>query len=344
MQSRILGRSGLMVPPFSFGTGTFGGTGWFAALGNTGTDEARRLVDICIDHGVILFDTADAYSEGVAEQVLGAAVKDRRPSVLIATEVGAQMGSGPNNVGLSRLHIMAACEASLRRLGSDYIDLYLAHMIDSLTPMEETLRAFDDLVRQGKVRYVGCSNFSAWQTMKAVMTSDRLGLERYVAQQINYSLLSRDAERELIPMGVNEGVGVMVWSPLSYGLLSGKFSRHAPPPAESRQAVAESVFGIEWERLYRIVEMLEKLAADRGVTPAQVALNWVRGKPGVDTVIMGARNEEQLRENLGAANWELSAEEVARLDEVSATPAPYPYGFQQRFASVRNPPLPSRRS
>ncbi|MCL5744813.1 MAG: aldo/keto reductase [Acidobacteria bacterium] len=344
MQCRLLGRSGLMVPPFGFGTGTFGGKGWFAALGNTGVEEARRLVDICIDHGVTLFDTADAYSEGVAEEVLGAAVKDRRTKVLITTKVGGRMGPGPNDVGLSRQHIMAACEASLHRLGTDYIDLYLAHMIDSLIPMEETCRAFDDLIRQGKVRYVGCSNFSAWQTMKAVLTSDRLGFSRYIAQQIHYSLLTRDPEWELIPMGVNQGVGVMAWSPLSNGLLSGKFHRGAPPLAESRQAVAETVFGIDWERLYRIVEVLKSLAVSRGATPAQVALNWVRSKPGVDTVIIGARNEQQLRDNLGAAGWELSAEEVARLDEVSATPQPYPYAFQQKFASERNPCLPSRRS
>jgi aryl-alcohol dehydrogenase-like predicted oxidoreductase len=254
------------------------------------------------------------------------------------------MGSGANDLGLSRQHIVEACEASLRRLGTGYIDLYLAYYIDSLTPMEETLRAFDDLIRQGKVRYVGCSNFSAWQTMKAVAISDRLGVARYVAQQINYSLMVRDAEWELIPMGVDQGVGVMAWSPLYYGLLSGKFRRDAPPPAESRLSLTETLFRIDWERLYRIVDVLVTLAAERGAMPAQVALNWVRCKPGVDTVIIGARNEQQLRDSLGAADWELSTEEISRLDEVSATPEPYPFGVQQIFGSERNPRLLCRRN
>jgi len=316
----------------------------FAPLGNIGVEEARRLVGICIDHGVTLFDTADVYSEGLAEEVLGAGLERWRARVLICTKVFYPMGSGPNEPGLWRQHIIEACEASLRRLKTDYIDLYLAHMMDSLIPMEETLRAFDDLIRQGKVRHIGCSNFSAWQTMKAVALSDRLGLARYVAQQICYSLLFREAEYELIPLGVDQGVGVMAWSPLAYGLLSGKFRRDAPRPTESRLSVAEMVFRIDWERLFRIVEVLIELAAERGTTPAQVALNWVRCKPGVDTVLIGARNEQQLRDNLAAATWELSAEEMARLDEVSATPEPYPFGLQQKLAAERNPRLPSRRN
>ena len=333
----------MSVSSLSFGTMTLGGKGRFAAMGHIGVEEARRLAGISIDHGVTLFDTADVYSEGLAEEVLGAALKDRRSQVLIATKAFARMGSGPNDLGLSRQHLIEACEASLRRLGTDYIDLYQAHGVDSLTPMEETLRAFDDLIRQGKVRYIGCSNFSAWQTMKAVAISDRLGLARYISQQISYSLLVRDAEHELIPMGLDQGVGVMAWSPLCFGLLTGKFRRDAPPPAESRVSLLGPPFSVDWERLYRIVEVMLAIAAERGVTPAQVALNWVRCKPGVDTVILGARNEEQLRDNLAAAEWELSADEMARLDEVSATPEPYPYWHQQKWAAERNPRLPSRR-
>jgi len=343
MEQRLLGKSGLSVSSLSFGTMTLGGKGRHAAMGGLGVEEARRLTALSIDHGVTLFDTADIYSEGQAEEVLGAALKDRRHQVLIATKAFMRMGPSANDEGLSRQHLMQACEASLRRLGTDYIDLYQAHSMDSLTPMEETLRAFDDLVRQGKVRYTGCSNFSAWQAMKALATSDRLGLGRYISQQIHYSLLVRDAEYELIPMGLDQGMGVMAWSPLAFGLLSGKFRRDAPPPADSRVNVLGAPIKVDWERLYRIVDVMVAIAAGRGATPAQVALNWVRGKPGVDTVIMGARNEYQLRDNLGAAKWELSAEEMARLDEVSATPEPYPCWHQQMWAAARNPRLPSRR-
>ncbi len=332
-----------MVSSLSFGTMTLGGRGRQAAMGNIGVEEARRLAGICIDQDLNLFDTADMYSQGQAEEVLGAALKDRRHQVLIATKGFVRTGPGPNDLGLSRHHLVEACEASLRRLGTDYIDLYQAHSVDSLTPMEETLRAFDDLVRQGKVRYIGCSNFSAWQTVKSLAISDRFGLTRFVSQQILYSLLARDVEYELIPMGLDQGVGVMVWSPLSFGLLSGKFRRDAPRPAESRLNQIEAPGVVDWERLYRIVDVMVAIAAERGATPAQVALNWVRCKPGVDTVIMGARNEQQLRENLAAAAWSLSAEETARLDEVSATPAPYPYWHQLKWAGERNPRLPSRR-
>lgn len=344
MEQRQLGKSGLSVSSLGFGTMTLGGKGRHAAMGGLGVEEARRLTAICLEHGVTLFDTADIYSQGLAEEVLGAALKDHRHQVLIATKAFMRMGPGANDEGLSRQHLMEACEASLRRLDTDYIDLYQAHCMDSLTPMEETLRAFDDLVRQGKVRYIGCSNFSAWQAMKALAISDRLGLERYISQQILYSLLVRDAEYELIPMGLDQGMGVMAWSPLVFGLLSGKFRRDAPPPAESRIKVLGAPIKVDWERLYRIVDVMVAIAAERGATPAQVALNWVRGKPGVDTVIMGARNQEQLRDNLGAANWELSAEEMARLDGVSATVEPYPYWHQQTWAASRNPRLPSRRS
>jgi aryl-alcohol dehydrogenase-like predicted oxidoreductase len=318
MEQRFLGSSGLSVSSLSLGTMTFGGKGRQAAMGALGVEPASRLVDIAIEHGVTLFDTADIYSEGLAEEVLGATLKGRRQNVQVATKAFSRMGPGPNDLGLSRDHLIRACEDSLRRLGTDYIDLYQAHSMDSITPMEETLEAFDTLVRQGKVRYIGCSNFSAWQTAKAVAISRRTGLARYISQQIQYSLLVRDAEYELIPMGLDQGVGVMAWSPLVFGLLSGKVRRDAPPPAESRLAAL-------------------------GVTPAQVALNWVRGKPGVDTVILGARNEEQLRDNLASAAWDLTAEEMARLDEASAVPDPYPFWHQQKWAGARNPRVPARR-
>jgi aryl-alcohol dehydrogenase-like predicted oxidoreductase len=343
MEQRFLGSSGLSVSSLSLGTMTFGGKGRQAAMGALGVEPASRLVDIAIEHGVTLFDTADIYSEGLAEEVLGATLKGRRQNVQVATKAFSRMGPGPNDLGLSRDHLIRACEDSLRRLGTDYIDLYQAHSMDSITPMEETLEAFDTLVRQGKVRYIGCSNFSAWQTAKAVAISRRTGLARYISQQIQYSLLVRDAEYELIPMGLDQGVGVMAWSPLVFGLLSGKVRRDAPPPAESRLAALGSPIEVNWERLYRIVDVMLEIAATRGVTPAQVALNWVRGKPGVDTVILGARNEEQLRDNLASAAWDLTAEEMARLDEASAVPDPYPFWHQQKWAGARNPRVPARR-
>jgi aryl-alcohol dehydrogenase-like predicted oxidoreductase len=344
MQQRFLGGSGLSVSSLSLGTMTFGGKGRHAAMGGLGVEEAGRLVDIAIAHGVTLFDSADIYSEGLAEEVLGATLKGRRHSVQIATKAFSRMGPGPNDLGLSRHHLIEACEASLRRLGTDYIDLYQAHSMDSLTPMEETLAAFDALVRQGKVRYIGCSNFSAWQTMKAVAISGRNGLARYISQQIQYSLLIRDAEYELIPMGLDQGVGVMAWSPLMFGLLSGKIRRSAPQPTEGRLAALGAPIEVDWERLYRIVDVMLAVAGERGVTPAQVAINWVHGKPGVDTVILGARNEAQLLDNLASAAWELSAEEMARLDDASAQPEPYPYWHQQKWAGARNPRLPPIRA
>jgi aryl-alcohol dehydrogenase-like predicted oxidoreductase len=344
MEQRFLGRSGLSVSSLSFGTMTFGGKGRHAAMGALGVEPARRLVDIAIERGVTLFDTADIYSEGLAEEVLGATLKGRRQNVQIATKAFSPMGTGPNDLGLSRQHLIEACESSLRRLGTDYIDLYQAHSMDSLTPMEETLGAFDALVRQGKVRYIGCSNFSAWQTMKAVAVSQRDGLARYISQQIQYSLLVRDAEYELIPMGLDQGVGVMAWSPLVFGLLSGKLRRGVAQPTEGRLASFGAPIEVDWERLYRIVDVMLAIAGARDVTAAQVALNWVRGKPGVDTVIVGARNEEQLLDNLAAASWQLDAEEMGRLDEASAGPDPYPYWHQQKWAGARNPRLPAKRA
>jgi aryl-alcohol dehydrogenase-like predicted oxidoreductase len=338
MEYRLLGASGLEVSVLSFGTMTLGGEGRFAAMGNVQAEEARRFVEICIEAGVNLFDTADMYSLGKSEEVLGQALGARRKDIVLATKVFVRMEPGTNKAGLSRRHILEACEASLRRLGTEYIDLYQAHNFDSLTPLDETLRAFEDLIRAGKIRYTGCSNYSGWQLMKALSISDRLGIPRYISQQINYSLLARDAEHELIPAGLDQRAGIMVWSPLQGGLLSGKFRRGQAKPAESRLNTLDPAGTIDEGRLHRIVDALAEIAVQRGVSISQAALNWVTRKPGVDTVIIGARNEQQLRDNLAAANWTLTDAEVERLDEVSALPLAYPYWHQRKFAGERNPP------
>ena len=337
MEYRLLGASGLEVSVLSFGTMTLGGEGRFAAMGNVQVEEARRQVEICIEAGVNLFDTADIYSFGKSEEVLGKALGARRKDIVLATKVFVRLEPGTNKAGLSRRHILEACEASLRRLGTDYIDLYQSHNFDSLTPLDETLRAFEDLIRAGKIRYAGCSNYSGWQLMKALSISDRLGIPRYISQQINYSLLARDAEHELVPAGLDQGVGIMAWSPLQGGLLSGKFRRGQAKPSESRLNTLDAPGTFDPERLYKIVDCLADIGAQRGVSIPQVALNWVMRKPGVDTVIIGARTEQQLRDNLAAANWSLTDAEVERLDEVSALPLPYPYWHQQKFAGDRNP-------
>lgn len=338
MEYRLLGASGLEVSVLSFGTMTLGGEGRFAAMGNVQTEEARRQIEICIEAGVNLFDTADIYSFGKSEEVLGQALGARRKDIVLATKVFVRLEPGTNKAGLSRRHILEACDASLRRLGTDYIDLYQAHNFDSLTPLDETLRAFEDLIRAGKIRYAGCSNYSGWQLMKALSTSDRLGIPRYISQQINYSLLARDAEHELVPAGLDQRTGIMAWSPLQFGLLSGKFRRSQTKPSESRLNSLDAPGTVDEERLYRIVDALAEIAAQRAVSISQAALNWVTRKPGVDTVIIGARNEQQLRDNLAAATWTLTDAEVERLDEVSALPLPYPYWHQQKFAGDRNPP------
>ncbi len=343
MELRLLGKSGLEVSVISFGTMTLGGEGRFAAMGNVQAEEARRLIDICIEAGVNLIDTADVYSFGKSEEVLGEALGARRKDILIATKAFVKIEPGTNKAGLSRRHLIEACENSLRRLRTDYIDLYQAHNFDSLTPLEETMRAFDDLVRAGKIRYFGSSNYSGWHLMKALAISDRHGWTRYISQQINYSLAARDVENELVPLGLDQGVGIMAWSPLQFGLLSGKFRRGQGKPAESRLNTLEVPGNIDEERAYNIVDVLDEIANARGVSVAQVALNWVMRKPGVDTVIIGARNEKQLRDNLASANWSLTDEEVGRLDTVSAAPMPYPRWHQQKFAGDRNPPLKSVR-
>ena len=339
MEYRLLGASGLEVSVLSMGTMTLGGEGRFAAMGSVQEEEARRFVEICLEAGVNLFDTADIYSFGKSEEVLGKALGADRKDIVLATKVFVRLGAGTNKCGLSRRYIVEACEASLRRLGTDYIDLYQAHSFDSLTPLEETLRAFEDLIRAGKIRYAGCSNYTGWQLMKALFTADRVGVDRYISQQINYSLLARDAEHELVPAGLDQGVGIMAWSPLQAGLLSGKFRRGQARPAESRLNTLEVPGTFEEERIYKIVDSLAAIAAQRGVSISQVALNWVLRKPGVDTVIIGARNEQQLRDNLAAASWTLTEDEVERLDAVSALPLPYPNWHQQKFAGERNPPL-----
>jgi aryl-alcohol dehydrogenase-like predicted oxidoreductase len=343
VEYRLLGASGLEVSVLSFGTMTLGGEGRFAAMGNVQVEEARRFVDLCLEAGVNLFDTADMYSAGKSEEVLGKALGSRRKDIVLATKVFVRIEPGTNKAGLSRRHIVEACEASLRRLGTDYIDLYQAHNFDSLTPLEETLRAFDDLVRAGKIRYAGCSNYSGWQLMKALSISDKLGISRYISQQINYSLVARDAEHELVPLGLDQKTGIMAWSPLQGGLLSGKFRRGQGRPAESRLNTLEAPGTVDMERVYRIVDAMDAVASQRGVSVVQVALNWVMRKPGVDTVIIGARNERQLQDNLAAARWTLSDTEVEQLDEASALPLPYPYWHQRRFAAERNPPLPHAR-
>ncbi len=337
METRLLGRSGLRVSSLGFGTMTFGGEGFFAPVGNTQVEEARRLIDICIEAGVNLFDTADVYSVGKSESILGQALGGRRKEVIIATKVFGRMGQGPNDVGLSRHHIIEACEASLRRLGTDYIDIYQAHCFDSLTPLEETLRAFDDLVRSGKVRYIGCSNYSGWHVMKALAISEREGLERFASQQIYYSLAGREAERELIPLALDQGVGVLVWSPLAFGFLSGKYRRGEAHPEGTRLAQMDVVELRDEQRVYAILDVIGEIAQARGVSVPQVALNWVMHGPAVSCVLVGAKHEQQLRDNLAAASWELTAEEMKRLNDASAIPFAYPYWHQRRFGAERNP-------
>jgi aryl-alcohol dehydrogenase-like predicted oxidoreductase len=318
---------------------TFGGRGVFAQVGDTDVTEATRQVDRALDAGVNLIDTANAYSGGLSEEIVGQAVKGRWDRVLIATKARMPMGSGPNDAGLSRHHLINECEQSLRRLGTDHIDLYQMHEWDGATPLEETLSALDDLVHAGKVRYVGCSNYSGWHLMKALATSDRFGLTRFVSQQIYYSLQAREAEYELIPAAIDQGVGVLVWSPLAGGLLSGKYRRGEQPPAGSRRFAGWNEPPVRDEdRLYGVVDALVEIAGARGTTPAQVALAWLLSKPAVTSLVIGARTEEQLAENLAAADLELSADERARLDEVSAPPLLYPYWHQAKLAKDRLSP------
>lgn len=340
MEYRLLGGSGFKVPALTLGTATFGGVGdLFKAWGATDVAEASRLVDISLDAGLTMFDTADIYSAGRSEEVLGGAIKGRRDKVLISTKATFRAGDGPNDAGSSRFHLIRAVEGSLKRLGTDHIDLFQLHGFDARTPVEETLRTLDDLVRAGKIRYLGVSNFSGWHLMKSLAASDRHGLERYVANQTYYSLVGRDYEHELMPLGLDQKIGAVVWSPLGWGRLTGKVRRGAKLPETSRlHSKASNDHGpqIEDEYLYRVVDALDDVAKETGKTVPQIALNWVLSRPTVSTVIIGARNEEQLKQNIGATGWSLTAEQIAKLDAASMRPLPYPYWHQSDFAE-RNP-------
>jgi aryl-alcohol dehydrogenase-like predicted oxidoreductase len=336
MEYRQLGRSGLRVPALSLGTMSFGDAGAGAPVGMTDATGAARQIDLCLDAGVNLIDTADVYSAGVSEEILGKVLRGRRDRTLLATKARFPMGDGPNDAGLSRHHLLRACEASLRRLQTDHIDLYQVHQWDGHTPLEETLDALDTLVRQGKVRYVGCSNYSAWQVTKALGISDRRGIQRFVSQQIHYTLQAREAEYELIPVSLDQGLGILVWSPLAGGLLSGKYRRDQQGPEGARHFGGWDEPPIYDEgRLYDIVDVLVDIADGRGVSPAQVALAWLLGRPGVSSVVIGARTDEQLADNLAAGELELGEDERARLDEVSAPPLIYPYWHQAKTAKER---------
>ena len=335
MEYRQLGRSGLRVSALTLGTMTFGGTGAFKHVGTTDRAGARRIVDLSLDAGVNLIDTADGYSGGLSEEIVGDAIKGRRERLLVATKLRFPTGDGPNDEGLSRHHVIEACEASLRRLGIDHIDLYQTHGWDGMTPVEETAEVLDTLVRQGKVRFLGCSNFSGWHLMKALATADRTGVQRYVAQQINYSLEAREAEYELIPAGIDQGVGVLVWSPLAGGLLSGRYRSEADLGTRSRHDPGWHGFPVgDWPGLWRTVDALADTAAAHGVSAAQVALAWLLARPGISSLIIGARNEQQLADNLAATSLVLSAEEHALLEQVSRPRLLYPYWHQA--ASITN--------
>jgi aryl-alcohol dehydrogenase-like predicted oxidoreductase len=336
MDYRQLGSSGLRVSALTLGTMTFGGTGNFAAVGSTDVAGATRQIDLCLDRGINFIDTANVYSAGQAEEILGAAIKGRRDSVLLATKARMPMGSGPNDAGLSRHHLIAECEASLRRLGADHIDLYQVHEWDGQTPLEETIEALDSLVRSGKVRYVGASNYSGWQLMKALGVADRHGYQRFVTQQIYYSLQARDAEYELVPLAVDQGVGILVWSPLAGGLLSGKYRRGVEPPAGSRQLTDWDEPPVrDQDQLYDVVDALVEIGEGHGVSAAQVAIAWLLTRPGIVSVIVGARTDEQLADNLGAADLRLSDGELQRLEEVSRPPLIYPHWHQAKTARDR---------
>ncbi|AJD41782.1 aldo/keto reductase [Rhizobium sp. SEMIA 4085] len=343
MEYRNLGASGLRVPVLSFGAGTFGGSGpLFGAWGNTDAAQARRLVDICIEAGVNLFDTADVYSAGASEEVLGQAIGGKRDAVLISTKMALPMGDGPADWGTSRLRLIKSVDDALRRLGTDYIDLLQLHAFDASTPVEEMLSTLDRLVAAGKLRYIGASNFAGWELMKSLAVSERHGYARYVAHQVYYSLAGRDYEWELMPLGADQGVGALVWSPLAWGRLTGRIRRGQPLPEGSRlHQTAEYGPPVDDEMLFNIVDILDEIAVETGKTVPQIAINWLTARPTVSSVIVGARNEEQLRQNLGAVGWSLTKEQVERLEKVSAVSAPYPYfpyRRQEGFARL-NPPL-----
>ncbi len=341
MEYRTLGKSGLIVPVLSYGTGTFGGgSEFFKKWGASNVEEASRLIDICMDAGVNFFDTADVYSKGMSEEILGQALKGRRDQAIISTKATFAMGDGPNDCGSSRGYIIKACEASLKRLGTDYIDVYFMHGFDGVTPVEETMYTLDGLVRSGKVRYIGCSNFSGWQTMKSLAIADAHGRSRYIAYQGYYSLIGRDYEWELMPLGLDQGVGLMVWSPLGWGRLTGKIKRDAPlPEGRIKSGGAEGGPRIEDEYLYKVVDVLMEIAGETNKTVSQVALNWLLQRPTVSNIVVGARNEAQLKENLGAVGWNLTKEQVARLDAASTVYPVYPYWHQLGSEDINPKPV-----
>jgi aryl-alcohol dehydrogenase-like predicted oxidoreductase len=338
MEYRRLGSSGLTVPLLSFGAATFGGASeFFRAWGSTDVTAARRMIDLCLDAGVTLFDTADVYSDGVSEQVLGEALKGRRDRVLISTKATFRFSDTPNDVGSSRFHLLKSCDEALKRLQTDHIDIFQLHGFDAMTPPEEVLSTLDQLVRAGKIRYVGVSNFSGWHLMKSLAVADRYGYPRYVANQTYYSLLGRDYEWELMPLGLDQGVSALIWSPLGWGRLTGKIRRGQPLPETSRlHQTADKGPPIDDERLFRIVDVLDEIAKETGKSIPQIALNWLFQRPTVSSVIIGARDEKQLKDNLGAIGWNLTPEQIAKLDAASETTKPYPYWHQSGF-SERNP-------
>jgi len=340
MEFRTLGGSGFKVPVLSLGTGTFAGGGeFFKEWGSTGPAEATRLVDVCLEAGLTMFDSADVYSAGQAEEVLGAAIKGRRDQVIVSTKATFRHGEGPNDVGSSRFNLTRAVEKSLKRIGTDYIDLFQLHGFDALTPVEEVLSTLDELVRAGKIRYLGVSNFSGWHLMKSLSASERHGWSRYVAHQAYYSLLGREYEWELMPLALDQGVGAVVWSPLGWSRLTGKLRRGQPLPETSRLKSALVVKNgpqVTDELLFKVVDAIDEVAKETGKTVPQIAINWLLQRPSVATVIIGARNEEQLRQNLGAVGWALTPAQIVKLDAASAVPLTYPYWHQRGFTE-RNP-------
>jgi aryl-alcohol dehydrogenase-like predicted oxidoreductase len=341
MEYRFLGQSGFKVPALGFGAGTFGGKGpLFSAWGNTKEDQARSMVDIALEHDVNLFDTADVYSDGESERVLGSAIKGRRDKVILSTKATLRAGEGPNDVGASRHHLIESVERALKRLSTDYIDIFQLHHFDAMTPIENVMATLDDLVRSGKIRYIGASNFSGWQIMKSQAIADKYGYTKFVANQTYYSLIGRDYEWELMPAGMDQGIGALVWSPLGWGRLTGKISRNKPIPSESRlHETAQFGPPVAEEHLYNVIDVIEDIASETEKTVPQVALNWVLYRPTVSSVLIGARNQQQLVDNIGALGWRLTPEQVQRLDEVSLTTIPYPYyPYWNGQFTERNPP------
>jgi len=340
MEYRLLGKSGLKVSALSFGAATFGGTNeFFKAWGDTNIQEAKRVVDVCLDAGVNLFDTADIYSDGASEEILGKAIQGKRDRLLISTKATFRFfgNENPNDVGSSRYHLIRSIEGSLKRLNTDYVDIYHMHGFDALTPLEETMETLDTLVRSGKVRYIAASNFSGWHLMKSIAISKSYGWARHVAHQVYYSLIGRDYENELMPLGVEEKVGALIWSPLGWGRLTGKVRRGQPLPASSRlHKTADYGPQVTDEYLYKVVDAIDEVAKETGKTVPQISLNWLLQRPTVASLIVGARNEEQLKQNLGAVGWSLTADQMKKLDEASRLPKPYPYWHQEGFAE-RNP-------